>query len=135
MVLRFTDNSLTTSGDSSADLHLFETGDAIEPMEVSISKDGSSWIALGTVSGQPTSVDIDSVPGVILGETYAFVRIVDSNSQVTGSPFGGADIDAVGAISSGAASIPPVPLMSRPGWALLSSLLLFQGILFMRRLG
>ena len=35
-VFEFTDNYLTTSGDTAADLHIFEIGGAIEPMSVAL---------------------------------------------------------------------------------------------------
>ncbi len=106
LILQFTDNSLTTSGNSLADLHIFEVGGAVEPMVISIGTDGINWIVLGTLSGQPTSIDIDSVAGVVVGERYSFVRIVDTNARLSGTPFAGADIDAVGAISSAPAAVP-----------------------------
>ena len=109
LILRFTDNSLTTSGGATADLHVFEIGTAIELMEVSISTDALTWIVLGTLEGQPTSIDIDAVAGVVAGGLYSYVRIVDAGEGASGSPFAGADIDAVGAISSGVA-VPPVPV-------------------------
>ena len=106
LILRFTDNSLTPSGDGTADLHVFEIGDAIEKMEISISKDLVSWIVLGVLEGQPTSIDIDAANGVVFGDLFSYVRIVDAGEGASGSPFAGADIDAVGAISSGSAAVP-----------------------------
>lgn len=112
LILEFTDNALTTSGDATADLHVFEIGPAIEPMEISISLDGMDWLVLGVLSGQPTSIDIDSAVGVLLDGLYRFVRIVDAQGGLSGSPFTGADIDAVGAISSIATPVPlPASLM------------------------
>jgi hypothetical protein len=61
LVLQFTDNSLTTSGDNTPDLHVFEVGGAVEYMKVFISADASNWIELGDVLGQPSSIDIDSL--------------------------------------------------------------------------
>ena len=51
MVLQFTDNSLTASGDSFLDLYIFEIGGAEEATSVSISSDGIDWISVGIVSG------------------------------------------------------------------------------------
>ena len=110
LVVRFTDNSLTTSGDAAADLHIFEVGSAVEVFNVSISQDGISWIDLGDLSGQPTSIDIDGVAGVVAFARYSYVRLIDAGPNQTGSPFGEADIDAIGAISSA----PPVAIHS-PG--------------------
>ncbi|MBN2316998.1 MAG: fibro-slime domain-containing protein [Sedimentisphaerales bacterium] len=101
LILQFTDNSLTTSGDEKPDLHIFEIGGATEWMIISISTDVISWIPLGELRGQPTSIDIDNVTGVVTGNKYSYVRIKDDpNRNQTGSPYGEADIDAVGAISS-----------------------------------
>lgn len=107
LVLRFTDNSLTTSGDSALDLWIFEIGPAVEPMLVHISADGLSWISVGSVGGATSGVDIDAFidSGVVEGAQYSYVRLTDSNQRLSGHPWAGADIDAVGAISSA----PPVP--------------------------
>ena len=106
LVLQFTDNSLTTSGDNSLDLYIFEIGDVVELFNVAISTDGVSWIDLGDVDGQPTGIDIDPIAGVTAGALYSFVRLRDVLPAQTDFPFGEADIDAVGAISSAPASIP-----------------------------
>lgn len=100
LIVRFTNNALTTSGDARADLHVFEVGAAVEWFNVAISVDGITYVDLGTVSGQPTSIDIDGVPGVVPGARYTYVRLRDVLPDQSGSPFGEADIDAVGAISS-----------------------------------
>ncbi len=100
LTLQFTDNSLTTSGDNAKDLHIFEIGGVVEWMNVAISTDAVSWIDLGDIKGQPSSIDIDAVAGVTLGALYSFVRLSDILPNQSGSPFGEADIDAVGAISS-----------------------------------
>ncbi|MEX2453643.1 MAG: hypothetical protein WD470_03010 [Rhodospirillaceae bacterium] len=111
LVLRFTDNSLTTSGDSTLDLWIFEIGGAVEPTDVYISVDGSDWVSVGFVGGATAGVDIDAFigSGVTLGEQYSYVRLVDRDLRLSGSPYAGADIDAVGAISSAAAVALPVP--------------------------
>jgi hypothetical protein len=108
LILRFTDNSLTTSGDATADLHVFEIGGVTEFFNLAISLDGFTWVDLGNVLGQPTSVNIDGKPGVVSGAKYSFVRLTDVAPDQTGFPFGEADIDAVGAISS-AEAVPTVP--------------------------
>jgi hypothetical protein len=109
IILRFTDNSLTTSGNADHDLWIFEVGPQVENMQVSISTDGTNFISVGDVSGQPTGVDIDhyvSPGGVQLWERYSYVRIVDLPPNTSSSPYAGADITAVGAISSA----PPIPI-------------------------
>lgn len=106
LIVRFSDNSLTTSGDSTADLHIFEVGNVVEVFNVSISQDLITWIDLGNLSGQPTSIDIDGAAGVVAFAQYSYVRLIDVGPNQTGSPFGEADIDAIGAISSA----PPVAI-------------------------
>ena len=102
LVLRFTDNSLTTSGDDSNDLWIFEVGDKIEPTAISISTDGINWIEVGNTTGATSGIDIDQYIGfgVILGQHYSYVKITDLLPRQSGSPYAGADIDALGAISS-----------------------------------
>jgi hypothetical protein len=104
LILQFTDNSLTTSGDAAADLWIFEIGGVTERFNVGISTDNSTWVDLGDVLGQPTGIDIDANAGVTQGAFYSFVRLRDVAPNQSGSPYGEADIDAVGAISSA----PPV---------------------------
>lgn len=108
LIVKFTDNSLTTSGNSNKDIHIFEVGGVTEFFNLAISTDGINWIDLGNVLGQPTSVDIDGVAGVIAGTKYSYVRLRDVGPDQTGFPFGEADIDAIGAISS-AAPVDEVP--------------------------
>jgi len=100
LVLEFVDNRLVDqdAAQSGLDLYIYEAGGAVEPFVVEISKDGSSFISLGTLIGQPTGIDIK--PFVSPGDVFRFVRIVDANSRASGSPFAGADIDAVGANGS-----------------------------------
>ena len=106
IIVRFSDNSLTTSGDATADLHIFEVGAWVEVFNIAISQDLVNWIDLGDLSGQPTSIDIDAVAGVVQFAQYSYVRLTDVDPNQTGSPFGEADIDAIGAISSA----PPVAI-------------------------
>jgi len=63
LIVRFVDNSLTPSGNATADRHIFEIGPEVDVFNLSISVDGITWIDLGNVSGQPTSVDIDGRRG------------------------------------------------------------------------
>lgn len=130
VILEFTNNSLTTSGDATPDLHVFEVGAVVESFNLAISVDGLSWIDLGTLSGQPTSVDIDGIVGVTSGEFYSFVRIGDAPGNQTNYPFGEADIDAVGAIASAPpVEPPPTTKVFEPGtFALLGAGLLGLGV-------
>ncbi|MEO1524376.1 MAG: GEVED domain-containing protein [Planctomycetota bacterium] len=98
ITLQFTNNLLTGSGDSLPDLAVFETG-SIESVLVEISRDGSSFFTVGQIGGLTTSLDIDD-DGFGPQDRFSFVRLTDLRQ---GNPLDaslGADIDAVGAISS-----------------------------------
>ena len=114
LVLQFTDNFLTTSGDNALDLYIFEIGEVVEGMFVAIRTMLGDWIDVGSIGGATAGIDIDGVAGVVAGEQYSFVRLIDDNDGSSGpSVFVGADIDAVGAISSIAVPVPGgLPLMS-----------------------
>ncbi|WP_156916228.1 hypothetical protein [Methanolobus tindarius] len=100
VVLKFTDNALTCSGDEQDDLVVYEAGtSAQEIVEVFISVDGNEWIRVGT-GNRKSFFDIDSVAGVKYGEKYSYVKIVDYTGLNIGSSYEGADMDAVGAITS-----------------------------------
>ena len=81
-----------------ADLYVFEIGPMVEPFKVEISSDGRSWIDLGVVRGQPSMLDIAGKGDP--GQGFRYVRITDAGSKMSGSPYAGADIDAVGAINA-----------------------------------
>ncbi len=102
LVVQFTNNALTTSGDSNNDLWIFEVGPIPEPTAISISQNGSEWIDVGSTVGGAGGIDIDQYvnQGVVAGQKYTFVKIVDLLPTQSPSPWGGADIDAIGAISS-----------------------------------
>jgi hypothetical protein len=106
IVLQFVDNSLTGSGDSKPDLHIFEIGPDIEDTFVDISKDGVDWVSIGKILGATASIDIDRL-GFGMSDFFYFVRLTDDPDEgaVSGIQVG-SDIDAVGAISSGP---PPAP--------------------------
>ena len=69
-------------------------------MRISISLDNLAYTLIGELSGQPTSIDIDAVAGIVAGGLYRYIRIEDIPPNQSGFPFGEADIDAVGAIST-----------------------------------
>lgn len=103
IIIRFTDNSLTTSGTADLDLWVFEGGTIVESTDVYISKDGVEWISVGQIKGSISGVDIDAYigSGVIVGDSYSYVKLTDVEDDDFGTQkYAGADIDAVGAISS-----------------------------------
>ncbi|MGM0586526.1 MAG: PEP-CTERM sorting domain-containing protein [Pseudomonadota bacterium] len=109
ITLRFTDNALSGSGDSTPDLHVFEIGPDVEKTFVEISVDGADFLSVGAVDGSTSSLDIDQYLAPLEIDPFtrfSYVRLTDdpeSDGQ-TGDTVG-ADIDAVGAI----ASTPPDP--------------------------
>lgn len=110
ITLRFTDNSLTGSGDASLDLWVFEIGPDVEDTFVAISKDSITWHDIGKVFGSTSGIDIDFF-GWGQTDYFSYVRLTDDGSE--GDQVGatvGADIDAVGAISSA----PPVNAVPEP---------------------
>ena len=121
LILEFTDNYLTTSGDNTDDLWIFEIGGAVEATDVYISTSlEESWISVGRVGGATKGVDLDSFGEVTLGGAYYFVMLIDVPPCDSEDPFcvpdapsawpwTGADIDAVGAISTVATDPDPEP--------------------------
>lgn len=102
IILKFTDNYLTTSGNDSPDLWIFEGGSDPELTDIAISTNGTDWIEVGSTTEQIAGIDIDAYldSGVALGEQYSYVRIIDLLPHQSGGKYEGADIDAVGAIST-----------------------------------
>ncbi len=101
IVLQFTDNKLTASGNTNLDLWIFEVGPDVEDTFVEISVNGIDWIDAGKVFGTTAGIDIDAITGVLLTDQFEFVRLTDDPNE--GGQNGatvGADIDAVGAIST-----------------------------------
>ena len=129
ITLQFTDNSLTGSGNSDDDLWIFEIGPDVEDTFVEISKNNVDWFDVGKVFGSTSGIDIDAF-GFGLLDFFSFVRLTDDTNEglQTGDTVG-ADIDAVGAISSA----PPVPQIPVPAavWLFGTALIGFIG--FSRR--
>lgn len=96
LTLEFVDNRLTGSGDAKLDLWIFEVGPDVEDTFVSISRDGVTFLDIGKVFGATAGIDIDAF-GFGPSDEFRFVRLVDDRLEGGAS---GADIDAVGAISS-----------------------------------
>ncbi|WP_341938212.1 PEP-CTERM sorting domain-containing protein [Marinimicrobium sp. C2-29] len=115
VTLEFTDNSLTGSGDDSADLHIFEVGPLVEDTFVWISTDNENFISLDKVFGSTSSIDIDPYlldAGIDPFTQFSYVRLQDDpNENTSNVTYAGADIDAVGAITSA----PPVTSVPGPG--------------------
>jgi hypothetical protein len=124
LVVKFTDNLLTGSGTSAIDLYVFLAGPG-DPTYVDISTDGIAWSSVGQFTGNP-GIDIDAY-GFGPASTFAYVRLRDvpNAGQVTGDSLG-ADIDAIGAVST-----VPVPLPA--GGALLAPALAAAGLIARRR--
>lgn len=101
VVARFTDNILSGSGSPELDLWIFEVGPQVEDMFVEVSEDGLNWVPVGAVGGGKSGVDLDAY-GFGPASTLSFVRLTDDPEKdgKRGSTVG-ADIDAIGAISSG----------------------------------
>lgn len=95
ITLQFEDNVLIDV--PGPDLYVFEVGPAVEATELSLSKDGTTWVKIGQISGGTAEIDIAKY--IQPGEEFSFVRLVDLKSSC-GGEFSGADIDAVGAIGS-----------------------------------
>ncbi len=118
--LGFVDNVLTNSGNNGVrDLHIFEIGPAVERTFVAIhptpdarpfldpggDSNGDGFFEIGSVSGGTASIDLDVVfPGVAPGVLrFDAVQLIDDFFDNLFLPPGlsaGADIDAVGAIST-----------------------------------
>jgi large repetitive protein len=99
LTLQFTDNLLTGSNSAAPDLVVFEVGDSEEVL-VDVSTDGVTWTNVGRASAASPAIDIDAF-GFNSISRIPFVRLTDVLGQ--GSQSGssvGADIDAVGALSS-----------------------------------
>lgn len=111
VTLRFADNSLTGSGSSAFDLWIFEVGEDVEDTYVDISKDGANWFSVGKVAGSTAGIDIDTY-GFGTSDFFSYVRLTDDTNEGEqgNSQTAGADIDAVGAISSA----PPVNHVPEP---------------------
>lgn len=99
IAIQFSNNFLTGSDSSDPDLMIFEVGNS-EDVRVDVSSDGVTWTNVGTASASSPAIDIDPF-GFSSVSRLAFVRLTDIITQ--GAQSGdsvGADIDAVGALSS-----------------------------------
>lgn len=99
ITLQFTDNFLTGSNNSDADLVIFEVGDS-EEVFVEVSADNINWTNVGRASAASPTIDLDAF-GFSANSRLVYVRLSDVINQgaLSGDSVG-ADIDSVGAISS-----------------------------------
>ncbi|SNS60605.1 PEP-CTERM protein-sorting domain-containing protein [Sphingomonas laterariae] len=117
LIVRFTDNVLTGSGSDADDLWIFEVGPDVEGTIIDLSTDGIDWVSIGAIGGSQRGIDIDAF-GYGLSDAFSFVRLTDiANSGGTGGATVGADIDAVGAISTRPTAPPAVP--EPAAWAMM----------------
>ena len=106
ITLRFVNNLLTGSGTAAMDLWIFEVGPDVEDTFVEISKDGVTYVSVGKVGGATAGVNIDAF-GYGVADQFAYVRLTDDpNLDGQSGSTVGADIDAVGAISTVRVSVP-----------------------------
>lgn len=106
VTVKFTDNFLVGSNDSAHDLWIFEAGGLVEGMLIDISKDGENWLSVGELGGtQNGGIDIDAF-GFSSKDRFSFVRVTDNGSNTYTQGWAGADIDAIGAISSAPKDVP-----------------------------
>lgn len=100
LIVSFDDNRLVDiDGD---DLYIFETGPSAEATKVAVSVDGDQWVDLGRIEGSTRGIDLAAKDAD--GPSYGYVRLRDiANGQSSDGPYGGPDIDAIGAIGSEAA--------------------------------
>ena len=106
ITVEFIDNRLTGSGNNSLDLWIFEIGGDVEDTFVAVSKDGVLYTNVGKVFGSTSGIDLDAF-GFGTADQFRFVRLTDDGAE--GAQSGttvGADIDAIGAISTVATPVP-----------------------------
>ncbi|MEL7358437.1 MAG: PEP-CTERM sorting domain-containing protein [Cyanobacteria bacterium J06560_6] len=100
ITVKFTDNFLVGSDDDKDDLWIFEAGGLVEGMFVEISADGNKWESLGEIGGtQHAGIDLDAF-GFTSNDLFSYVKITDNGQNTYNKGWAGADIDAIGAISS-----------------------------------
>jgi hypothetical protein len=104
VTFQFLDNVLTGSGDNTADLYIFEIGKSFanagnESTSVEISANGIDFVSVGSVPGGTSGIDIDSL-GFTPSDSFYYVRLTDTSGITARSAYIGADIDAIGAVST-----------------------------------
>ncbi len=100
LTVRFSNNVLTGNGSPTCDLWIYEIGPDREATYVEISRNGQDWISLGRLVGNTDGIDIDAA-GFGPSDYFWYVRVTDDpNSGGSSGSSAGADIDAIGALSS-----------------------------------
>ncbi|MCH8252626.1 MAG: hypothetical protein IID36_09265 [Planctomycetes bacterium] len=124
--LAFTDNLLANSGDPGADLYVFEVGAKPEAMSIAlqatpetavllaaalISPNADGWYEVGDIGGATLlAIDVDGYFNGFAAGALLFDAVQIIDDPTTGESTGatpGADIDAVGAITSAGNPNPP----------------------------
>jgi outer membrane protein OmpA-like peptidoglycan-associated protein len=100
LVVRFTDNALTDV--EGPDLYIFETAKDVEQTDISVSKDGESWVDVGRIAGATTALDLKGK--VKPSDTFRYVKVADHKDACTAAN-AGADIDAIAAIGSASRTV------------------------------
>lgn len=120
LVLRFDDNVLTGSNSNAFDLWIFEVGPNVEDTTVDLSVDGTNWLSVGLVTGSTRGIDIDAF-GFDATSAFRYVRLIDVLAEGGAGNGGsvGADIDAVGAISTRRFTPPDNGVPEPATWALM----------------
>jgi hypothetical protein len=119
ITVEFVDNRLTGSNSSALDLFIFEVGGDVEDTFVEISKDGVTFHSVGKVFGLTSGIDLDAF-GFTTADEFRFVRLTDDpNEGEREGTTAGADIDAIGAISTVAVAVPEPSALALLGVALL----------------
>ncbi len=92
-------NNFIGAGDGIDDLQIFESGTP-ERVRVEISRDNVTYFNVGEIFGLDNKIDLDAF-GFGLNDRFSYVRLTDLSPPGSNN-FGaaGADIDAVGAIST-----------------------------------
>lgn len=84
------------------DLRVVEVGNLAEPMDVAVSRDGTTWIDVGKTRGAESLIDI--APFVHPTDRFRFVRLTDAKGVMAkDNQWPGADVDAVCALHAVAA--------------------------------
>lgn len=99
LIVAFDENRLiNVEGD---DLYIFEVGTTAEASSIAVSNDLEQWYEIGAIQGDTRGVDLADFPEIPENAAFQYVRLEDvPNGSSSGSPYGGPDIDAVGAIGS-----------------------------------